>query len=384
MKIVYCIAATHNAGGMERVLANKVNYLVARGHELYIITTDQQEKHSFFFLDKRVRLYDLGINYCDNQDNAVLRKVWQYKRKQHKHKKALTELLISIGPDITISMFDHEVSFLWRIPDSSKKIVEIHFSRFKRLQYGRSGLLGILDKWRSHQDKIWAEKYAQFVVLTEEDKTYWGNMENIAVIPNANSFLPDVQATLTNNRVIAVGRYDYQKGFDELIQAWALIDKTFSDWSLHIFGKGPLKGALLDLIAKLGLKRSVFLEDPVIDIRHQYINSSVLAMTSRYEGLPMALLEAQVCGLPMVAYACKCGPRDIIQEGKNGFLIEEGDRISMANRLQQLMLDSELRIRMGSESTRLSANFSEDMVMNKWLDLFHQLHSPPSLDLDKN
>lgn len=380
MKIVYCIAATHNSGGMERVLANKANYLVRSSMDVHIVTTDQQRRASFFALDARIHCHDLGINYVDNNGVPLLRKLLSYRKKQIQHRDKLTALLNSLRADIVISMFDHEVSFLYDIADGSKKILEIHFSRFKRLQYGRTGIWALVNKWRSGKDADYARKYARFVVLTEEDKGYWGDFDNIMVIPNANSFNPVQTADLSRKRVIAVGRYDYQKGFDELIQAWSLVAQENKDWSLHIFGDGPLKADLQRLIAQLDMQDQVFLKAPVKNIEAEYVNSAMLAMTSRYEGLPMALLEAQACGLPLLAYACKCGPRDIIRDGENGFLLEEGDRHALAQRLQQLMDDTALRKAMGRAALLRSALYSEQVVMQTWMQLFNetlQIHITP-------
>src|SRR5699024_12509263 len=95
--------------------------------------------------------------------------------------------------------------------------------------------------------------------------------------------------------------------------------------------------------------------------------------SSRYEGLPMTLLEAQVCGLPIVAYACKCGPRDIITEGENGCLIEERDVLGLAEKLVTLIKDQSLREKMGKASVVNSKRFNEDIVMDKWINLFNKL-----------
>ena len=120
-----------------------------------------------------------------------------------------------------------------------------------------------------------------------------GNLSNIEVVPNANSFIPATQASLEHNRVIAVGRYDYQKGFDELIKIWKKIYAGNPNWRLDIFGDGPLKGELQNLIENLNLSGIVQLHPPVKNIEREYLESSILVMTSRYEGLPMALLEAR-------------------------------------------------------------------------------------------
>ena len=112
MKIVYCIAGTYNSGGMERVLANKANYLVSHGYEVVIITTDQREKQSFFELDQRINCCDLRINYEENNGKSFLNKLANYPFKQWKHRKRLTACLKQLKADIVVSMFCNDASFL--------------------------------------------------------------------------------------------------------------------------------------------------------------------------------------------------------------------------------------------------------------------------------
>lgn len=371
MKIVYCILGTFNSGGMERVLANKTNYLAKLGHDISIITTDQKNRKPYFDLDESIKQIDLGINYTENNSSGLLKKLFDYPKKQALHKKLLTEQLLAIQPEICVSLFDHEVDLLPEIKDGSKKIVEIHFSRFKRLQYGRKGIWKIIDSYRSKKDLKTVQKYDKFVVLTEEDKSYWGDLPNIIVIPNANSFPVSQRSNLTSKHVIAVGRYDYQKRFEDLVDVWKIVHQQEPDWKLNIFGKGPEKENLQNQINKLGLEKTLILQEPVRNIDQQYLDSSMIAMTSRYEGLPMALLEAQASGLPMISYACKCGPRDIIQEGKNGYLLEEEDKAGMANKILELIRDPELRDTMGQHAFEMSGDFSEAAVMKKWIQLFN-------------
>ncbi|MCT4137934.1 glycosyltransferase family 4 protein [Elizabethkingia anophelis] len=374
MKIIYSILGTYNSGGMERVLANKANYLTELGYDITIITTDQRERSPYFQLDPRIKNIDLGINYTDNNNRGLLHKLLSYPRKQKMHRQKLQNILIELKADIVISMFDNDASFIYKIKDGSRKILEIHFSRFKRLQYGRKGVWKIVNLLRSNADLKLVKQYDRFVVLTHEDKSYWSNLTNIEVIPNANSFVSSKQADLESKRVIAVGRYDYQKGFDDLINVWKGVYAKHPDWSLDIFGHGPLKDELQSLIDRLGLTKTIHLCAPVKNIEQEYLNSSILAMTSRYEGLPMTLLEAQVCGLPLVSYACKCGPRDIIKDGINGYLIEENDQKEMIQKLIHLMNDEKFRKQMGDASYRFSDNYSEDRIMQQWIDLFKEVN----------
>lgn len=373
MKIVFCLAGTFNSGGMERVLANKANYLVKKGYEVYIVTTDQKARRQHFAMDSRIICYDLDINYLDLVDKGVFGKTLGFLRKQRTHFDRLNTLLCAIKANIVISMFDHEANLVWKIKDGSKKILEIHFSRFKRLQYGRKGFWGLADRWRNRQDLQIAKRYDRFVVLTQEDKTYWGNLSHIQVIPNANSFYPVEISSVEEKRIIAVGRLSYQKGFDDLLDIWASVSLSFPDWTLEIFGDGELKEMLQSRVDQLGIGKNTHLLTSVSDIQEEYLSSSILAMTSRYEGLPMALLEGQACGLPLLAYACKCGPRDIIKEGENGFLIDEGDKAEFARKLMLLMGDVSMRRAMGKQSRLLSQNFSEERVMSEWENLFKNI-----------
>ena len=373
MRIVYCIAGTCNSGGMERVLTNKANYLVKHGYEVSIVTTDQRGEKPFFPLDERIPCYDLGINYEENNGKSFFHKLIHYPFKQYKHKKRLSALLKRLKADIVISMFCNDASFLPSIQDGSRKVLEIHFSRFKRLQYGRKGLWKWADEYRSKQDVKVASRFDRFVVLTEEDKGYWGNLKNLCVIGNARTFVSPQPASLENKKVIAVGRYSYQKGFDRLISAWSKVCHEVDDWKLYLVGDGELRESLQQQINELNLSESVVLGKAETDMLSVYQNASILAMSSHYEGLPMVLLEAQAVGLPIVSCACKCGPKDVVEDGVDGFLVKEGDVDALANRLLMLMKDEDLRKRMGAAAFARSERYTEERIMKQWMDLFDEV-----------
>lgn len=373
MKIVYCIAGTYRSGGMERVLANKANYLVSKGHDVTIITTDQRGQKPFFTHDPKIKFHDLGINYELNNGKSIFHKLAHYPAKQRKHKKLLNRLLHKIKADIVVSMFCNEVSFITRIKDGSSKILEIHFSKFKRLQYGRKGLWHIADEWRTKQDEKLVKLFDKFVVLTKEDKSYWGNLPNIQVIPNSISKFPESTSDLIHKTVIAVGRFSHQKNFEALIDIWSEVCKQNNDWQLKIIGDGEEKRNIQKQIKNYGIEDRVRLLPPTNEIEKEYLTSSILVLTSRYEGLPMILIEAQSFGLPIVAYTCKCGPKDVISDGKDGFLVDENDKQSFTQRLLQLINNDELRKQMGFDARRNSTRFSEEKIMQQWIELFENV-----------
>ena len=373
MKILYNIAGTYHSGGMERVLANKANWLVEHGYEVVIVTTDQRGEKPFFPLDKRIVCHDLGVNYEDNNGCSIWNKLWHYPAKQIRHKRKLVKVLMAERPDVTVSMFCNDVSFLPDIKDGSRKVLEIHFSKFKRLQYGRKGLWRLADIWRNKQEEKEVKQFDRFVVLTEEDRGYWGELSNIQVIPNARTFTPTEKAKLDSHKVIAVGRYTHQKGFERLIEAWRLIGERHLEWRLDIIGDGEERERLQALIDFYGLHKQVSLKKPTTEIEKVYLDAAILVMSSRYEGLPMILLEGQAYGLPIVSFQCQCGPADVVEEGVSGFLVPEGDVMALANRLDMLMSDDLLRKKMGNAALKASEKYEEEKIMKQWVQLFDQI-----------
>lgn len=374
MKIVYCISGLYNSGGMERVISCKANCLAQIGHEVSIVTTDQMKRPVFFPLHPNIRTYDLDVNYEINNHLPVWHKIRTYWARQRKHRKGLEALLTELRPDVTISTFSNEENFLYRLKDGSVKILEYHFSKLKRLQFDRKGLRRYIDVVRTKLDEQVIKRYARFVVLTDEDRLLWGGQHtNIQVIPNPLPFVPEVTADTSIKRIIAAGRYCYQKNFEALLEAWAQLAPRFPDWRLDIYGDGEDRPGLEALAQRLGLSDRLSLERPTLRMAEEYARSSIYAMTSRYEGLPMVLLEAQAMGLPIVSYACQCGPRDIIADGQDGYLVELHDVAGFVEALARLMEDETLRTTMGQRALKASERYTMERVMPQWLALFDEL-----------
>lgn len=373
MKIIYCTHSTYNPGGMERVLLNKVTYLSQLpGWEVAVVTTDQNQRPPFYPFPEKVRMTDLGINYSEDNEKGAWKKITGYLRKRKEHKRKLTALLLKEKPDIVVSLYPSESSFIPDIKDGSKKVLELHYCKFFRLQYGRRGLLGWIDKLRTRQDEQIVRRFDKFVVLTNEDRGYWGNLPNIEVIPNAAMHVSDAYSDVMNKRVIAVGRLDYQKGFDRLIQAWQLVQHTgkFTDWKLDIFGQGEWQEMLQQMIDKAGLQDSLQIHQPTKQIGEEYVKSDMLVMSSNYEGFPMVMIEAMACGLPVVSFDYKCGPKDIIQTGINGLLVPNGDIQALADAMMKVMEDEAYRKMLSLNARKVVDTYSEQAVMSQWIRLF--------------
>lgn len=368
MKLIYCHADVYNPGGMERVLLNKLRWWVQRGgYDLMVVTTDQHGRPPFYEFPPEVRMVDLGINYKDDNGRNPIVKTLGYLRRRRKHRAALTELLLREKPDVVISLYPSESSFIPDIPDGSLKMLELHYNKLFRLQYNRKGLLGLADRIRTKQDEKIVRRFDNFIVLTRQDADMWGNLPNLSVMPNAAVTMPHVEHKAGNHRVIAVGRLDYQKGFDRLLDAWALLPEPLrAAWHLDIFGQGEWEEKLKRQIDRLGIGASAAINKPTNAIFDEYAKSDFLVMTSHYEGFPMVMIEAMACGLPAVCFDFLCGPRDIIANGVNGLIVPEGDLQALADAMRQLMEHPERLEDMSAHARKISEVYSLDSIMQRW------------------
>lgn len=380
-RIAYCIPALYYPSGMERVLTLKVNYLVQHGYEVHIILTDGGDKPPYFPLDTSIKLHQLNIDFEEPYRYALPRRVWLYRMRMRKLKTKLNECLCALKPDITVSLLRRDINVINRMTDGSVKIGEIHFDRLHYRNFNVSWLPSWLNACieRCWMNSLIRElrRLSKFVVLTHEDATFWPELQNICVIPNPVSFFPDTVSDCSSKQVIAMGRYVAQKGFDRLIAAWRTVADKHPDWTLKIYGDGHLREQLQHQVEELELTGSCFLEHSVSDVVSKLRESSLFVLSSRFEGFGLVIVEAMSCGLPVVAFTCHCGPRDIISDGKDGLWVPDGDIAGLADGINRLIEDEELRRKMGQEARRKAAEYKLDTIGVQWIELFESLLPRP-------
>ena len=374
-KIAYCIPGLHYPSGMERVLTLKANYLAAQPdkYDVYIILTEGKNTPPYYSLLPNIHIIQLDINFDQLYVVSPIKKIFGYFQKQKLFKRKLTDCLKHIQPDITISLLRREINFINKINDGSIKIGEIHFSKanyrdFKNnnLPEGIQKIIGTL--WMKQLVKE-LKKLQKFIVLSEEDKEKWTELNNISVIHNPLSFYPKQSSSCTNKKIIAVGRYVPQKGFDLLINSWKIISSKHPDWTLSIYGDG-MREELQNQINSLNLQTTCILEPSVANITDKYMESSIFVLSSRYEGFGMVIIEAMACGVPPVAFTCPCGPKDIIQPGINGLLVPNGDIQALADAMMKVMEDEAYRKMLSLNARKVVDTYSEQAVMSQWILLF--------------
>lgn len=353
MKICFFIANISGRGGTERVTSLVANGLAERNFIVDIVTC-RGSGESFFSLRKQIQVFSL---HSDEILNPVFRMIHNYK--------CIWEIVKNRNYNVVIAV---DISlFLYLLPlQLAKKCKCIAWEHFN---YYISG-----SKYTKIARHL-AVKYADCVIVLgkydlENYRQHYPNAKKLTYIYNPVAFEKSNLETIDKHRIIAVGRLMEQKGFDLLIEAWKIIErkKPDDDWILDIYGEGEMENELREKIKKYRLKRC-YLKGYAEDIEMEMKNSSFFVLSSRYEGFVLVLLEAQSKGLPCVSFNCKEGPAEIIDDGVNGFLAEEGNVKDLAQKMQMLMYDNVLRKRFSANAQKDLERFGIKIVIKKWEDV---------------
>lgn len=356
-KILITLRDITETGGGERVCANLSNAL-SELYEIKIISFFKKEEHITYSLDPRISVEFLSEG-AQNSNN-FLRKFYNKIFKRIFLSLRTSRIINKQNPDI---VFCNDGTFM--------PIVKSNGVKYIRLWHLNA----------SRKKKKVFDKYDSLVVLSNKQMDVWKQYHgNIKVIPN---FLPQIEDKITDfsqKVVVSVGRMDAgdQKGFFRLIDIWKAVkeDKNLDDWKLHIIGSGALKLEIEAKVKALNLQDSVFVKPFSERIADEYMQASIYAMTSKFEGFGMVLAESASYGLPGVAFDINAGPSDIISNGESGFLVEDNDLEAYAEKLKCLMRDETLRQKFGIKSKEIvSAKFSKEAVIGLWRKLFDELLS---------
>lgn len=338
------------SGGTERV-----GTIIANGlSEKYkiIILTYGEKKDSYYFLNENIKI--LKIN---NSKNKYIKKISSIYNIRKILKKYNIEILIDI--DTILSINSLLASFFLK----TKVISWEHFNFYNDLNIKRR-------KWAR---KLAAKFSSQIITLTEEDKNYF--IENLNIngkidyIYNPSPYLNIEKKNKKNKIAISVGRLTKIKGFDKLIDIWKMIEEKDSDWVLYIIGDGEDKSKLLKQIETYKLK-NIKLINHTKEIDKYYEEASIYLMTSRFEGLPMTLIEAQSFGVPIISYDIKTGPKDIVIDGKNGYLIENNNSDEFVKKFLELSKNFQRIEEFSDRAFEDSKRFNTSNILAKWEGVF--------------
>lgn len=373
-RIVYIVGGIYQPSGMGQVLSCKVNYLAEHtGWQIYVVLTERPDLPFFYKLASNIQFVNFDINFDELDTMPLLKKMRAYRQKQATYRQKLTSFLMEVKPDITVSAVRREINFINDIPDGSKKIGEIHFEKQFYRHFEKPYLPSFVNdwitgKWQGALIKQLA-RLDKFVILTEEDARNWDMLSNKTVIPNPLTKYPDIHSSQNNKTVISVGRYDPVKGFDMLIDAWAIVASKHPDWNLIIVGPGE-KIPYQEQVKRLGLEQSISCKGASDRIFDEMAEASFYVLSSRSEGFGLVMVEAMAVGLPCVAFSCSPGPRSIVSHQQNGILVERDNVQKLGDAICYMIENDEERHKYAAQAIIDSKRYSVENIMQKWITLF--------------
>ena len=371
MKLLYVENTLAIHGGIERVLTDKINWLVEYGGcEVCLLLANQGDHPIVFSLHPKVEIHDLSIMFHQMYRYPIWKRYRVFFQLRKLFRQRMTAQIQSFSPDVIICTRLEYVSDVMKVRGTIPVVYESHHSflayKFERCSWQQGIKIIFLHR---------ALKKAQMIVsLTHGDALEWKKLNpHVRVIPNA-VHLNDTgkYSDCHSKSAIFVGRYSYQKDIQSLLQIWEQVSQRHPDWQLHIYGGyGNQINELQSIFHNI--RENVVIHQPTSSIFEEYIKSSMLLMTSRFEPFGLVLPEAMSCGLPVVAFDCPYGPADIVIDRKDGFLIKDRSIDDYVDKVCQLMENEDLRCKMGKVGVINSDRYDINCIMPLWKELFERL-----------
>lgn len=358
-KILFLTGDQSRSGGTERACADVATMIADEGFHVEILSF-QNGRNSYFELNNQVKLHSLSLN--EKGAKLLIKAPLRLNSFLRSHKYDVV-IVVESMLFLFISLF---VMFK---PKQTKVINWEHFNLDVDL--------GV----RSRNIARWlAAKFAdRNVVLTLTDKQKWQKKFNlsdskVSQIYNLNPYAEFGQSLLVEKRssklILACGRLTSQKGFDQLINAWAMIPESLrAGWTLKIVGEGEERESLENLVSKKGLQASILLPGLTEDMVSEYQAAELFILSSRYEGFGLVITEAMSFSTPVIAFNCPAGPSEIIIDNQNGLLVDCGNIEALSRNIQNFMVDAELRKRLTKNARMGLERFTTRQVRPQWLNI---------------
>lgn len=347
------------SGGTENVTLLIANELCKKSeYNIHIVSLEKRKEIPFFNIDERIKCDHLytRINRSITHIFGIIRRLKKYVKDNN------IDILVDV--DCILDIYSLPVKFFTGV-----KIVS-----WEHFNYYQNPFVS----YRKIARRMSAKWANMIVTLTKEDVGYYS--ENLKLkSPIKYIYNPIIlkgkvaNYKKTSKTIISVGRLTYQKGFDMLVDIAKEILPKYPDWRWLILGDGEDYDNLKKSIIENGLEKQLLLTGNVTNINDYYSKSAFYVMTSRFEGLPMTLLEARSYKIPIVSYKCKTGPSELIKNGVNGYLIEENDKDAMISAIEKMILDENLRENFSNHSMDDMDSFKLDTIIKQWEELFGEL-----------
>ena len=363
MRLLYIVPRIKNAGGVARVLAIKANYFVEHfGYEVHILSQNEENDSLFYDFDPEIVFHNMILK-------GNIFKFFYSFQKQINHK------ISEIKPDVILVADNGLKAFIFPFIAKAKIpiVFECHGSKFIEEEVQKTNFVSkSIQKLKYRFKDFGVQKFTKTVGLSEENIKEW-NVKNGIVIPNPSWIKSKKTADLKQKKIIAIARNSYEKGLDRLLSIWKEVGEKYPDWTLDIYTDDV--DSLEEEALKLEIESGINYLHFVKNIQKKYLKTSICVMTSRTEGFPMVLLEAMASGLPCIAYDCPTGPRAIITNAENGFLIPDNNIEMYIEKLSFLIENEEVRVKFGLDAKETSKQYSVKKIMEQWREFLENLVS---------
>ena len=353
--ICFLIGNLNNSGGTERVTSLIANELSKHDYVISILSL-AAGRTPFFKLEPTIKSYSLYPQKISFKKH-FLPVTWKIRQFVKEHK---IDTLIVVD----------SIACMFTVP--ALVGLDINHICWEHFNFNNNNDVKFRDIGRQ-----WAAKYCDYIVtLTQRDKALWQQglkdiNAYIVAIGNPSPY-ENIQhlPSISNKVLLTIGRLTHVKGFDLLLDAWEQVCIVNKSWTLCIVGDGEEKITLKNQAQTIGIQNRVIFVSATKDIEQYYQTSSFYVLSSRFEGLPMVLLEAQAFGLPIIAFDCDTGPSELIDDGINGWLVKNGDIVALAKHLlESINLDKDRYVEMSKKSKMSSKRFSVSNITQRWLDI---------------
>lgn len=384
MKIVFICNNFKSLNGVERVWSQRLSLLAEHpDFDVSLITYNQYGAPFSFPISDKVHHQDLATRYVSRCSfHGIFQYVDRYK-SERLFRRELNKALMELRPDVIVCA-DMHVADLKAVLSST-----VHAVRLVECHCGLSAYFADICKHhhflKRFQQRILKrqlisaiKKFDKIVVMTEAEKKDWNMDDKIICIPNMLVAYPELkyENPHSHKRLISIGRYAYQKGYDMLLESWRMVQEKHPDWSLHIYGShdgGVGDYEQLQEQIKQNQINNAFLHQSTNDVYSCYAESDFYVMSSRFESFGLVLIEAMSCSLPVVSFDCKYGPQSIIQNGETGFLVSQSNTKELANAICSMIENDEMRQRMAMNARSESQKYQPQYMMPIWHEFYRSL-----------
>ena len=363
MKLLIIVPDISQSGGTERAATNLANMLQGAGYTIVLLSVSSiQDSKPFYSLNDTVKIIHLSLQPIPTD---IFKKIKWYPNAINRLKQSISEILPHLifgeGHNINamlpfirtnnrVPIIGCEHIVFTSIPLSSRLIMKLLYTKL-------NGLIALSSQARMKMKEL---------------------NKNIVVIPNTLPFITKKISPKNSKRLLMVGRLRVEKGYDRLVAIAQILKTKYPLWHIDIFGEGDLKDQLVTLYKEANVDDYITINAPQKNIQDEYLSSSIYLMTSYSEAMPMVILEAMSCGVPVIGYKCE-GTSELIHDNEDGFLVNDGDIKTIVEKISILIENSELRNIMGLNARKNALKYSPEFIVNIWKALINEQINDNSL-----